>query len=70
MSINGVQLDRKKSPFYPRQAELDRINRWHEWKGYRSADGFYDTSLEYFSQRNSAGVFDLTPMIIFFICFC
>jgi aminomethyltransferase len=57
-----VQQDRIKSPFYPRQAEFDCLNQWHDWKGYRSADGFYDTTLEYFSQRNSAGVFDLTPM--------
>ena len=57
-----VQQDRIKSPFYPRQAEFDCLNQWHDWKGYRSADGFYDTVLEYFAQRNSAGVFDLTPM--------
>ena len=62
MSIIEVQQDRKKSPFYPRQADLDRINQWHEWKGYRSADGFYEMGLEYFAQRNSTGVFDLTPM--------
>ncbi|MBJ88799.1 MAG: glycine cleavage system protein T [Woeseia sp.] len=62
MSKTEVQLDRRKSPFYPRQAELDRLNQWHEWKGYRSADGFWEMDLEYFAQRNSAGVFDLTPM--------
>ena len=61
-TIKEVPLDRLKSPFYPRQAKLDRLNRWHEWKGYSSADGFYDTTLEYFSIRNSTGVFDLTPM--------
>jgi len=61
-TIQQVPLDRLKSPFYPRQAELDCLNRWHEWKGYRSADGFFDTTLEYFSIRNSTGVFDLTPM--------
>lgn len=62
MTPQEVQQDRLKSPFYPRQEALDRINRWHEWKGYRSADGFYDTALEYFSVRNSTGVFDITPM--------
>jgi aminomethyltransferase len=62
MSVIEVQQDRRCSPFYPRQAELDRLNRWHEWKGYRSADGFYDTELEYFATRNSCGVFDLSPM--------
>ena len=61
-TIQEVPQDRLKSPFYSRQAELDRLNRWHEWKGYRSADGFYDVQLEYFAIRNSTGVFDLTPM--------
>jgi aminomethyltransferase len=62
MTGTGVELGRFQSPFYPRQAEIDRLFRWHEWKGYSSADGFYDTALEYFSTRNSAGVFDITPM--------
>lgn len=62
MTIQEVAQGRLRSPFYPRQAELDRLNKWHDWKGYSSADGFYDTSLEYFSIRNSSGVFDLTPM--------
>jgi len=62
MTVTEVNLGRYQSPFYPRQAEIDRLNRWHEWKGYSSADGFYDTALEYFATRNSAGVFDITPM--------
>jgi len=61
-TIQEVPQGRLKSPFFSRQAELDRLNRWHEWKGYSSADGFYDTALEYFSIRNSTSVFDLTPM--------
>jgi len=62
MTIQEVDQARFKSPFYPRQAEIDRLNRWHEWKGYSSADGFYDTTLEYFAIRNSTAVFDITPM--------
>ena len=62
MTITEVEQGRLRSPFYPRQADLDRLNQWHDWKGYASADGFYDTTLEYFSIRNSTGVFDLTPM--------
>ncbi len=61
-TVNEVPQGRLKSPFYVRQAEIDRLNRWHDWKGYRTADGFYDTALEYFSVRNSTGVFDITPM--------
>lgn len=62
MTIQEVEQARFRSPFYPKQAELDRLNRWHEWKGYSSADGFFDTTLEYFAIRNSTAVFDLTPM--------
>jgi aminomethyltransferase len=62
MTIQEVQQDRKRSPFYARQAELDRLNNWHEWKGYSSADAFYVPELEYFAIRNSTAVFDLTPM--------
>ncbi len=62
MTIQEVQQDRKKSPFYPCQAKLDKVNQWHEWKGYSSADLFYNAEFEYFAIRNSTGVFDLTPM--------
>jgi len=62
MTVTEVEQGKLRSPFYPRQAELDRLNCWHDWKGYSSADGFYDTTIEYFSVRNSSGVFDLTPM--------
>ncbi|HZW60389.1 MAG TPA: hypothetical protein VFE85_08850, partial [Woeseiaceae bacterium] len=62
MTTIEVEQGRLRSPFYPRQAELDRLNLWHDWKGYASADGFYDTGLEYFAIRNSTGVFDISPM--------
>lgn len=62
MKIVEVEQGRIRSPFYPRQATIDRLNLWHDWKGYASADGFYDTGLEYFAVRNSTGVFDISPM--------
>lgn len=62
MSVREVRQDRNKSPFYSRQAVIDRLNCWHDWKGYSSADAFYSAELEYFAIRNSSSVFDLTPM--------
>lgn len=62
MSIQEVEQSRLKTPFYPRLSEVDRLNEWHAWKGYGSADAFYDAVEEYFAIRNSTGVFDLTPM--------
>ncbi len=51
-----------KTPFYPRVAELDKVNQWHQWKGYSSPDALYCEDLEYFAIRNGTGVFDLSPM--------
>ena len=62
MTIAEVEQRMLKSPFYPRQAELDMLNAWHGWKGYQAADAFYCEDLEYFAIRNATGVFDLSPM--------
>ena len=62
VTIDVVEQKRLRSPFHARLVELDRLNAWHDWKGYTSADALYDADLEYFSIRNSTGVFDLTPM--------
>ena len=57
-----IQLTRKESPFFPRLEALDFHHTWHSWKGYRSADSYFDADLEYFAVRNSCGVFDISPM--------
>jgi aminomethyltransferase len=51
------------SPFYSRQKEVNRLKEWSRWADYLSAPSYHCSSLEYFSARNSCGVFDLTPMI-------
>jgi len=51
-----------KTPFHSRTAALCQTNEWHRWKDYTVADRYFDTELEYFAIRNSAAVFDLTPM--------
>ncbi|MGB5344663.1 MAG: aminomethyltransferase family protein [Woeseia sp.] len=62
VAIAEVEQRMLRTPFYPRLAELDRLSAWHCWKGYTTADALYDAELEYFSVRNSTGVFDLSPM--------
>ena len=57
-----VHQSRLKTPFYPRVAELDTLNQWHEWKGYSSPDALYCEDMEYFAIRNGTGVFDISPM--------
>lgn len=62
MAVIEVPQRRLQSPFRDRQVALDTLNRWHEWKGYTVPDALYDAEIEYFAIRNSAAVFDLTPM--------
>lgn len=62
MAVVEVPQGRLASPFRDRQVALDTLNRWHEWKGYTVPDALYDAEIEYFAIRNSAAVFDLTPM--------
>ena len=62
MAVIEVPQGRLQSPFRDRQVALDTLNRWHEWKGYTVPDALYDAEIEYFAIRNSAAVFDLTPM--------
>ncbi|HLT90886.1 MAG TPA: aminomethyltransferase family protein [Woeseiaceae bacterium] len=60
--VAEVPQGRLRTPFWPRLNALDRLNAWHDWKGYTTPDALYDADLEYFAIRNSTGVFDLTPM--------
>lgn len=52
-----------QSPFHPRLAPLNRLNRWGAWAGYQSALCFGDVEMEYTAIRNTATVYDLCPMI-------
>lgn len=51
-----------QTPFHARIADACEINLWEEWKGYTTPRAFSNVELEYFSIRNSASIFDLTPM--------
>ena len=62
MSVFEVPQGRLRTPFYSRMRALDSVNRWHTWSGYTVPDELYCAETEYFAIRNSAGVFDLTPM--------
>jgi aminomethyltransferase len=52
----------RTTPFYNKQKEMDYVNQWHRWKGYTVPDVLENVTVEYFAIRNSASVFDLTPM--------
>lgn len=50
------------TPFYDRQRAFDRCNEWYRWSGYSVAHVFDNVTAEYFAIRNSASLFDITPM--------
>ena len=50
------------TPFYNKQKAWDRVNKWHRWADYTVPDYLECVSKEYFAIRNSASIFDLTPM--------
>lgn len=52
----------KYSPFYNKIKEHDYVNEWHRWQEYTTATVLEDTTIEYFAIRNSASLFDITPM--------
>ncbi len=52
----------KETPFYNKQKALDFVNTWHRWKEYTVPDVLKNVTEEYFAIRNSASVFDITPM--------
>ncbi len=58
----------KTTPFYERLSELNRSGLWTHWSGHLSALR-YDMSAkhEYFAIRNSAGVFDTSPLFKYWI---
>jgi aminomethyltransferase len=69
MSLPGIsKADHFKnavypSPFHSRQKEHNKLREWSRWSDYLSVPAFRCESIEYFSGRNTAGVFDITPMI-------
>ncbi len=51
-----------QTAFHVRTAAANLLNQWNSWKGYTTADAYYDPELEYFACRNATGVFDICPM--------
>jgi aminomethyltransferase len=52
-----------QTPFHARTSALCHVNDWGRWAGYTVPDSYGAVELEYFAVRNTATLFDLTPMI-------
>jgi aminomethyltransferase len=51
------------TPFYPRTSVLNETGLWAHWSGYLSAVKYQmSEKFEYFAVRNSAGIYDSSPL--------
>lgn len=50
------------TPFHSRLEPFVLTNEWLRWGGYTTVDCFADVATEYFSIRNSATLYDVSPM--------
>jgi len=61
-SIAHIHRGILPTPFHSRSSRLNLNQQWSEWNGFASAVYYADSHLEYFSSRNTCGVFDVSPM--------
>jgi aminomethyltransferase len=53
----------RTTPFHPRLGELNETGLWEHWSNYLSAPRYQmSDKFEYFAIRNSAGLFDSSPL--------
>lgn len=60
--IDHVATGLLPSPFHSRSSKMNINQQWIEWNGYATAVYYADAHIEYFSTRNTCGVFDVSPM--------
>ncbi len=53
----------RKTPFHERIAPLAHANAWERWQGYVTATYLDSMEREYFAIRNSASVYDVSPLL-------
>ncbi len=51
------------TPFHARIAALCHTRDWGRWAGFSTPNSFGEVELEYFAVRNTATLFDLSPMM-------
>ncbi|MGA8259938.1 MAG: aminomethyltransferase family protein [Arenicellales bacterium] len=52
-----------RTPFHEVLAPLNKIEAWERWQGYVTATCFYDEGQEYAAIRNTASLYDISPML-------
>jgi aminomethyltransferase len=52
-----------KTPFHERARAASQLDSFIPWAGYSTVDVYSSVEQEYFAIRNSASIYDLTPMV-------
>ncbi|MCG3202435.1 MAG: Aminomethyltransferase [Gammaproteobacteria bacterium] len=62
MSTGHFRTPLQHTPFHSRLVAASTCNEWYAWKGYTAPSRLTEVEFEYFAIRNSASIFDITPM--------
>lgn len=52
----------QRTPFHEVIAPLNKAEAWERWQGYVTVTCFYDAAQEYAAIRNTASLYDISPM--------
>jgi len=53
----------QRTPFHEVIAPLNKAEAWERWQGYATVTRFYDPAQEYAAIRNTASLYDISPML-------
>ncbi len=53
----------QRTPFHEVIAPLNKAEAWERWQGYVTVTRFYDAAQEYAAIRNTASLYDISPML-------
>lgn len=51
------------TPFHEALAPLNKTREWERWQGYATVTRFYNEAQEYAAIRNTASLYDISPML-------
>ena len=62
-ALTHYETPLKPTPFHNRTSALCHTKDWGRWAGYTVPNSYGEVELEYFAVRNTATLFDLSPMM-------
>jgi len=58
-----TQAALQRTPFHEALAPLNKAEAWERWQGYATVTRFYNEGQEYAAIRNTASLYDISPML-------